>query len=76
MKAIINELEIRGDFKIRKGSIVELDFWNDGKPIETKVDEIVMEKGTVYIESYTTGYCNPMTHSAEQYKNHGNLIKY
>ena len=76
MKASIKELEIREGFKIREGSIVELDFWNDGKPLEVKVDEIVMEDGEVYIESYTTGYGNPVTHSASQYRHSGKLIKY
>ena len=76
MKAQINELELRTDFKIRKGSIVELDFWNDGKPIEVRVDEIIMSDGDIYIESCTTGYSNRLTHSADQYRYSGTLIKY
>ena len=76
MKATINELEIRSDLKIRKGSIVELDFHGDGKPIETKVDEITMSDGDIFIESYTTGYGCPMTHSAGQYRRSGTLVKY
>lgn len=76
MKAIISELEIRPDFKIRKGSIVELDFWGDGKPIETRVDEILMADGDVFISSCTTGYGSPMSHSDEQYRLCGKLVKY
>ena len=76
MTADIRELEIRSGFKIRKGSIVALDFWNDGKPIEAMVEEIVMDDGEVFIASVTTGYRTPMSHSAEQYRESGKLIKY
>ena len=76
MKATIQELEIRPGFKIRKGSIVVLDFWNDGKPIETQVDEIILDGDNVFIESMTTGYRCQMSHSAEQYRESGTLIKY
>lgn len=76
MKAIINELEIRSDLKIRKGSIVSLDFHEDGKPIEAKVDEIKMSDGKIFIESCTTGYGCPLSHSADQYRRSGTLVKY
>lgn len=76
MKATIHELEIRSGFKIRKGSIVELDFWGDGSPLEVKVDEIFMEGDKVFIESATTGYGNPLSHSAEQYRESGKLVKF
>lgn len=76
MKATIKELEIRPGFKIREGSIVALDFWNDGKPIEAQVDEILMDGDEVFIASVTTGYRTPMSHSAAQYRESGKLIKY
>ena len=76
MKAKISELEIEKEFKIRKGSVVSLDFWKDGSPIETKVFDIFSENGEIFIESMTTGFGSPMTHSAEQYKESGKLIKY
>ena len=76
MKAKIKELEIREDFKIREGSIVALDFWNDGKPIEAKVDEIFMSDGDVFIDSCTTSYGSPMSHSVKQYRQSGTLIKF
>ena len=76
MKATIQELEIRPNFKIRKGSVVALDFWNDGKPIEAKVDEIFMDNDKVFIESMTVSYGSLMTHSANQYRESGTLIKY
>lgn len=76
MKATINELEIRSDLKIRKGSIVSLDFDSDGRTIETRVDEIIMSDGDVFIASCTTGYGCPMSHSADQYRRSGTLVKY
>ena len=76
MKATIQELQIRSDLKIRKGSIVALDFWNDGKPIETQVDEILMDGDEVFIASVTTGYRCPMSYSADQYRESGKLLKY
>ena len=45
MKAKISELEIKPDFKIRKGSIVALDFWGDEKPIEAVVFDIYSNNG-------------------------------
>ena len=76
MKAKISELEIKKDFKIRKGSIVSLDFWGDSSPIETQVFDIFSENGEIFIESMTVSFGSPMTHSAEQYKESGKLIKY
>ena len=76
MKAKISELEIRSNFKIRKGSIVSLDFWDDRKPIEAEVTEIYSNDGGIIIESMTRSFGSPMTHVAEQYKESGKLIKF
>ena len=76
MTAIIQEATIRPDFKIRKGSLVALDFWNDGKPIEARVSEIVMQDDEVFITSVTVGYHNLLSHSAEQYRESGKLLTY
>ena len=76
MNASINQLEVRTDLTIRKGSVVTLDLHGDGKPIEVKVDEITMSNGNIFIESYTTGYGCLLTHSADQYRRSGTLIKY
>ena len=76
MKAKITELEVRKDLKIKKGSIVALDFNNDGRAIEARVDEILMDDGKIFIESSTMSYGSPMTHSAGQYGESAKLIRF
>ena len=76
MKAKISELEIKPGFKIRKGSVVALDFHRDNRPIGAKVFDIFSEDGEIFVESMTLNYGSPMTHSAEQYAESGKLISY
>lgn len=76
MKAKISELDLKSDLKIRKGSVVALDFWGDGNPIEVEIFDILSEDGEIFIESITRSFGSPLTHSAEQYKESGKLIKF
>ena len=76
MNAKIEELEIRNDLKIRKGSVVSLDFDDDGRTIEVDVFEIFMRDGEILIESSTRNFGCFMTHDEQQYRESAKLIKF
>lgn len=76
MNAKIQEIEIRPDLKVRKGSVVELDFDNDGRVIEAVVDDILIADDEVIIDSMTRNYGSPMSHVASQYRESARLIKF
>lgn len=76
MNAKIQELEVRKDLKIRKGSVVVMDFDDDGRTIEADVTDIYMRDGEVLIESSTRNFGCFMTHDVEQYRESVKLIKF
>ena len=76
MDAKLQELTIRSNLRIRKSSIVTLNFWGDSKPLEVEVTDIFMRDNQIYIESRTRNFGSYMTHDSEQYEESATLIKF
>lgn len=66
MNAVIEQLTIKG-IALRKNTRVEIDIWQNGKPMEVTVFSIKMQNGEVTIES-VTNLGSFITHTAEQWE--------